>query len=104
MQANQFRVPSATSAQPPRKVLGVPLGDFGLFSTLLLSAALGFITFFGVCFVAIVTLLVYNQLGHHTVNYADSYRDAAFPAGCIVLVASFVLLMSVWLKRKFTGR
>lgn len=104
MPIHEIPAPSGHRSPRPARALGIPLGDFGFFSTLLLSASAGFITFFGVCFLAILSLLVYNQLLHHSVNYADSYRYIAFPAGCVVLAVSFVFLMSLWLKRKLTGK
>jgi len=32
-------------------------------------------------FVSIIALLVWNQIGGHTVDYADTYRYVGFPAG-----------------------
>ncbi|HEY6445499.1 MAG TPA: hypothetical protein VIY53_03500 [Acidobacteriaceae bacterium] len=92
----------AASAQPVR-LLGIPLGDFGLFSCLLLSLASGFLAFFGSCFLAIVALLFWNSIGHHTVNYADSYRLVAFPLGAAVLVISLFFFTGTWLRRKLAG-
>ena len=84
------------------KVFGIPLGDLGLFSTLLMSLAFGFLVFFATCFVSIVSLLFYNSAGHH-VNMADAYRYAAFPAGLIALALALVVLLSFWFRRKLSG-
>jgi TRAP-type C4-dicarboxylate transport system permease small subunit len=92
----------SVSAQPAR-LLGIPLGDFGLFSAILLSLASGFLAFFASCFLAIVGLLFWNQLGHHTVNYADSYRYIAFPIGLVVLAFGFLFFMGTWLRRRLSG-
>jgi TRAP-type C4-dicarboxylate transport system permease small subunit len=86
------------------KVFGVPLGDLDLFSSLLLAFAFGFLVFFATCFVAIFSLLIYNEAGHHTVNMADSYRYAAFPAGLIALTLALVVLLGLWARRKLSGR
>jgi TRAP-type C4-dicarboxylate transport system permease small subunit len=86
------------------KVFGIPLGDFGLFSSLLLSLALGFIGFFGATFVAIFAILIYNSVGHHAVNLADSYKYVALPVGLGVLTFSLVLFGSLWIRRKVAGR
>jgi hypothetical protein len=86
------------------KFLGIPLGDFGLFATLLLAFSLGFMAFFGACFVGIFSILVYNGAGHHNVNFADSYRYVGLPVGLIVLAVSLVVLMGFWLRRKLNGR
>jgi len=88
----------------PGKVLGLPLGNFGLFSTLLMSVASGFLAFFATCFFAIFGIMIYNRGGHHAVNFNVSYRYIAFPVGCTVLVISFLILIGFWLRRKLTGR
>jgi hypothetical protein len=87
----------------PARLLGIPLGDFGFFSSILLSLASGFLTFFASLFLAIVSLLCWNIVGHHQVNYADSYRYVAFPLGLIVLIAAFVFFAGTWLRRRLLG-
>jgi hypothetical protein len=93
---------TTASAQPAR-LLGIPLGDFGFFSALLLSLAAGFLAFFASCFLAIVGLLVWNLGFHHTVNFADTYRDVAFPIGLLVLVFGLLFFTGTWLRRKIRG-
>jgi len=92
-----------TATTQPARLLGIPLGDFGFFSTILLALASGFLTFFASCFLAIVALLFWNILGHHHVNYADTYRYVAFPTGLAVMAFGFVFLAGVWLRRKLSG-
>ncbi|MFZ0631342.1 MAG: hypothetical protein WA399_00555 [Acidobacteriaceae bacterium] len=92
-----------TANPQPARLLGIPLGDFGLFSCVLLSVAAGFFAFFGTCFFAIVGLLFWNTLAQQQINYADSYRYIAFPTGIVVMVFGFVFFTSVWLRRRFTG-
>ncbi|HEY1807606.1 MAG TPA: hypothetical protein VGG42_03540 [Acidobacteriaceae bacterium] len=89
-----------TANSQPARLLGIPLGDFGLFSCVLLSVAAGFFAFFGTCFLAIMGLLFWNTLAHQQINYADSYRYIAFPVGVVVLVFGFVFFTSVWLRRR----
>jgi hypothetical protein len=92
------------SANPqPARLLGIPLGDFGLFSCVLLSVAAGFFAFFGTCFLAIMGLLLVNTMGHQQINYADSYRYIAFPVGLAVMFVGFVFFTAVWLRRRVTG-
>lgn len=86
------------------KVFGVPLGDLGLFSSLLIAFAFGFLVFFATCFVAIFSLLFYNEVGHHAVNMADSYRYIAFPTGLVALAFALVILLGLWVRRKISGR
>ncbi len=85
-------------------LFGLPLSGFGLFSTLLLSLSAGFLAFFVSCFLAIFGILIYNSAGHHSVNFADSYKYIALPVGLFVLGASFFVLMGLWLRRKLTGK
>jgi hypothetical protein len=88
------------TVRPGRKVLGFPLEGFGLFSSLLLTLATGFFTFFATTFLAIFALLGWNLLGGHTVDYADTYLYVGFPAGVAALAISFVVFMSLWFRAK----
>lgn len=86
------------------RILGIPLGDLGIFQTLLMALAFGFLVFFATCFVAIFSLLFYNSLGHHAVDMADSYRYVAFPAGLVALAIALIVLLTFWARRKISGR
>jgi hypothetical protein len=86
------------------RVFGIPLGELGLFTSLLMAFSFGFLVFFATCFVAILSLLFYNSAGHHSVNMADSYRYFALPAGLVALAFALVLLLSLWVRRKIAGR
>ena len=81
-------------------VLGFPLEGFGLFTSLLLSFAAAFFTFFASTCIAIFALLGWNVFGHHTVNYADSYLYVGFPAGVIVLVLALPVFGVLWVRAK----
>jgi hypothetical protein len=85
------------------KVFGIPLGDLGLFQSLLMATAFGFMVFFATCFVSIFGLLFYNELGHHAVDMADTYKYVAFPAGLIGLALGLSVLLGLWARRKFSG-
>ena len=91
-----------TATTQPARLLGIPLGDFGFFSSLLLSLASGFLAFFSTLFLAIIALLVWNGIGHHQVNYADSYLYVAFPIGLIVLAVALLFFTGTWLRRKLS--
>jgi uncharacterized membrane protein len=93
---------TSASAQPAR-LLGIPLGDFSFFSAILLSLAAAFLAFFASCFLAIVGLVVWNFGFHHTVNFADTYRDIAFPIGLTVLAFGLVFFTGTWLRRRLRG-
>jgi hypothetical protein len=83
---------------------GIPLGDFGIFSSLLLSFSLGFASFFLATFLAIFTLLFYNEGGHHNVDFANTYKFVGLPVGLVVLAASLIFFGSLWIRRKVSGR
>src|SRR5450432_1982853 len=87
----------------PPGVFGVPLGDFGLFASLLLSLALGFASFFAVTFFSIFGILIYNTAGHHAVDFAIAYKWVAFPVGVAVLAVSLVVLGFLWIRRMVRG-
>ena len=86
-----------------RTVLGFPLEGFGLFTSLLLAFASAFFTFFASTALAIFALLGWNLIGHHTVNYADTYLYVGFPAGVIVLLVALPYFGVLWLRAKTRG-
>ncbi|HEX4006223.1 MAG TPA: hypothetical protein VHX60_08615 [Acidobacteriaceae bacterium] len=92
-----------TASARPARLLGIPLGDFGFFASILLSLAAGFLTFFASCFLAIVSLLIWNTASHSAINYADAYRYIALPAGLVVLVFGFFFFTGTWLRRRLAG-
>ena len=81
-------------------VLGFPLEGFGFFTSLLLSVAAAFFTFFASTCVAIFSLLAWNVIGHHTVNYADTYLYVGFPAGVLVLIVALPFFGTLWVRAK----
>ena len=83
-----------------RHVLGFPLEGFGLFTSLLLSFASAFFTFFATTCIAIFALLAWNLFGHHAVSFADSYRYFGFPAGVLVLVVALPVFATLWVRAK----
>ena len=84
-------------------MLGFPLAGFGLFQSLLLAVVAGFFTFFATTCVAIFALLGWNLIGHHAVNYADSYLWVGFPAGVLVLVVALPVFGVLWVRAKLRG-
>ena len=86
-----------------KTVLGFPLEGFGFFTSLLLSFASAFFTFFASTCLAIFSLLAWNLLGGHTVNYADTYLYVGFPAGVLVLLVALPYFGFLWLRAKTRG-
>lgn len=93
MQAAQYKRPGGT-------VLGFPLAGFGLFTSLLLSVAAALFTFFATTCVAIFGLLAWNLGGHHSVDFADSYKFVGFPAGVIVLLVALPVFGTLWVRAR----
>jgi hypothetical protein len=91
---------TAASRRSSGNFLGFPLEGFSLFASMLLTLATGFFTFFATTSLAIVSLLVWNGILGHTVNYADTYLYVGFPAGVLALVVAFFLFGSLWLRAK----
>jgi uncharacterized membrane protein len=80
--------------------LGFPLEGFSLFQSLLLAFASAFFTFFATTCIAIFGLLAWNLVGHHNVNYADSYLYVGFPAGVIALLIALPLFATLWIRAR----
>ena len=98
-QQNLHRVrPSHTRG----RFFGVPLGDLGLITSVLMAFTVGFLSFFLFTFLAIVGLMLYNGMGHQ-VDYSASYKYISFPAACVVLAASLIFFATLWLRRKVSG-
>src|SRR5277367_2727407 len=89
------------SSVSPRTVgsgylFGVPLGDLGWFTSLLMSFALGFAAFFAATFFAIIGTLFYNTVLHRSVDFALTYKRV----GLLVLVVALAYLGTLWVKRQ----
>jgi hypothetical protein len=92
---------SAKTQRPGgERFLGFPLEGFGLFTSLLLAFAAAFFTFFATTCIAIFSLLAWNLIGHHALNYADSYLYVGFPAGVVVLVVALPVFGALWVRAK----
>ena len=81
-------------------LFGVPVGDLGWFTTLLMSFAIGFAAFFAATFAGIMGILIYNTAGHHTAALALSYRRIGLPIGLVVAVVALSYLGGLWVRRQ----
>ena len=81
-------------------LFGVPLGDLGWFTSLLMSFALGFAAFFAATFCAIFSVLIYNTATHHAVDFALTYKRVGLPVGLLVLAAALGYLGTMWVRRQ----
>jgi hypothetical protein len=94
---------SVRLSQGQGSIFGIPLGDLGLVTSLLMAFTVGFLSFFLFCFLGIVGIAIYNGMGHR-VDFADSYKYISLPASCVVLAASLIFFGSLWLRKKFRRR
>ncbi|HTD95594.1 MAG TPA: hypothetical protein VK627_01645 [Edaphobacter sp.] len=81
-------------------LFGVPLGDLGWFTSLIMSLAIGFAGFFAATFCGIVGILVYNTAGHHAVDFTFSYLRVGLPAGVLIFVVAAGYLGTLWVRRQ----
>jgi hypothetical protein len=81
-------------------LFGIPVKDMGIFATLLMGFASGFLGFFAATFVGIVSILFYNSTGHHTVDYAYSYTRLGLPVGIVCGVLALSYLGMLWVRRQ----
>jgi hypothetical protein len=99
-QASQSQRSTTPRAVGSGYLFGVPLGDLGWFTTLLMSFALGFAAFFAATFCAIFAILFYNTVTHHAVDFALTYRRVGLPVGLLVLVVALSYLGTLWVRRQ----
>ena len=84
---------------------GIPIGRFGLFASLLLGAASGFMAFFLTTFCAIFGVIFYDALHHLSIqNLSISYKFIAAPVGLTAMLVSLAYLLSLWIRRKLAGQ
>lgn len=81
-------------------LFGIPLGDLGLFTTLLMSAAIGFAAFFAATFCAIFGLLFYKVGTGHMPDFTLTYKWVGLPVGIAMLLLTLGYLGTLWVKRK----
>ena len=80
-------------------VFGVPVGDLGWFTCLVMGVASGFAAFFAATFCAIFVILIWNSATHGNVDFALSYRVVGLPAGLSVMAAALGILGTMWVRR-----
>jgi uncharacterized membrane protein len=99
-QASQNRSSTSPRTIGAGYLFGVPLGDLGWFTSLLMSFALAFAAFFAATFCAIVGILFYNTATHHAVDFSLTYTRVGLPVGALVLVVALLYLGTLWVRRQ----
>ena len=102
MTAQQQNLQRGASPGAAGKFFGIPLGDLGIVTSVLMAFTVGFLSFFLFTFLSIVGIMIYNGMGHQ-VNYASGYKYVSFPAACVVLAISLIFFGTLWLRRKAGG-
>lgn len=99
--------PGSHSGKPQDRsgtFLGFPLEGFGFFTSLLLALSSGFFTFFLVTALSIFGLLIWNQILHHRVNYANTYLYFGFPAAVVVWAIALAVFGTLWVRAKIKAK
>jgi hypothetical protein len=99
-QVSQHGSPTSPRTIGSGFLFGVPLGDLGWFTTLLMSVAMGFAAFFAATFCAIVGVLFYNTVTPRAVDFSLTYKRAGLPVGVLVLVVTLGYLGMLWVRRQ----
>jgi hypothetical protein len=97
------QTPRNNSGQSERRagyLFGVPIGDLGWFTSLIMAVASGFVAFFASTFLAIVTILILNSAAGKQVDFTLSYRAIGLPLGLAVAFLALVYLGTLWMKRQ----
>jgi len=81
------------------RLFGAPVGDFGIFQTLVWIFGTTLTTFLVATFVGIISLLFYTSYGNHTADFSMAYLRVGMPAGILMLIASTVYLGTIYVRR-----
>lgn len=81
------------------RFFGAPVGDFSFFQTILFTFALTIGGMMVGTFLGIVGLMVWQLIGHHTVDYSDTYKYVGLPLSVLIFLASSIYLGSLYLRR-----
>ena len=104
MTQNPYSRPARVPAKPRGDTFfGIPIGELGWFTCLLMGTAAGFAAFFAVTFLAILSFLVLNSSGHN-LNYNLTYRRFGLPAGLLVGGGSLAYMGYSWTRRQIVRR
>lgn len=93
-----------TSRNSAKTFLGFPLEGFGLFTSILLTFAAGFLAFFAATTLAIFGFLIWDLTTGHRPDYANTYLYIGLPAGLLILLIAAIVFGSLWLRATFNGK
>jgi hypothetical protein len=99
-QASQQGIVAKQRAFGSGYFFGIPVGAFGLFTTVLMSCTVAVASFFLATFLGIVGLLVYRIGSGRMPDFSMTYKWVGLPVGIAVLVLTLAYLGTLWIKRK----
>lgn len=99
-QTSQHGTLTAPRASGSGNLFGIPLGDLGLFTSLVMGVAVGFAAFFSATFLAIIGLLAYKIATSRMPDFTLTYKWVGLPVGIAVLLLALAYFGTLWVKRK----
>lgn len=99
-QASQNGIAATQRAFGSGYFFGIPVGDFGLFVSVLMSLTVAIASFFLATFLGIVGLLISRMATGRMPDFSVAYKWIGLPVGIAVLVLTLAYLGTLWIKRK----
>ncbi|MBN9614313.1 MAG: hypothetical protein BGO25_13950 [Acidobacteriales bacterium 59-55] len=99
-QASQNGIAATQRAFGSGYFFGIPVGDFGLFVSVLMSLTVAIASFFAATFLGIVGLLISRVATGRMPDFSIAYKWIGLPVGLAVLVLTLAYLSALWIKRK----
>ena len=85
------------------RLFGAPVGDFSAFQTVLLSLAVGALSFFLGTFLGILGVTILSAVTHHPADFTASYKWVGLPLGIGMFVVASLYLGSLLIRRMTRG-
>ncbi len=101
MNAQQQNLHQGAAPQAEGKFFGIPLGDLGLFTSLLMALAVGFLSFFLFTFLAIVGIMNLQRNGPPG-GLRRELQVHLLPRRLRRSGDSLIFFGTLWLRRKFS--
>jgi hypothetical protein len=96
---SELREQMAVQPRSRATLFGAPIGELGIFTSVLFGGVIGIGAFFVTTFLSIVSILVYNSNSHTQLNYAYSDLRFGLPVGILVALVAWTYLGKLWVAR-----